>query len=125
MKRETELKILAWALALGLASGLVSSTSNDDTFEMYLPVKDAVANVYGDQVEIDDKFVKAYLETITEPNPETDYEFKYINNYDVDSVIVTNNEAWEFYEWIPSIEEVQAHIGNSKKMTMNKKSTNN
>ena len=125
MKRETELKIMAWAFVLGLASGLVSSTSNDDTFEMYLPVKDAVANVYGDQVEIDDKFVKAYLETITEPNPETDYEFKYINDYDVDSVIVTNNEAWEFYEWIPSIEEVQAHIGNSKKMTMNKKNTNN
>ena len=125
MKRNAELKIMAWALALGLASGLVSSTSNDDTFEMYLPVKDAIANVYGDQVEIDDQFVKAYIETITETNPETDFEFKYINDYDEDSVIVTRNEAWEFYEWIPSIEDVQAHIGNSKKLTMNKKNTNN
>ena len=125
MKRNAELKIMAWALALGLASGLVSSTSNDDTFEMYLPVKDAIANVYGDQVEIDDQFVKAYIETITETNPETDFEFKYINDYDEDSVIVTRNEAWEFYEWIPSIEDVQAHIGNSKKLTINKKNTNN
>ena len=123
MKRETQLKIIAGTVAIALGTGIVASTDVHDSFDMYLPIKDAIAKIYGDQVEVDDQFVKAYIKTLNEAN-RSDDEDRPVREYDEDTVIVTKNQEWEFYEWIPSLEEVQENISHGKKKSMILKITN-
>ena len=118
MKRDTKLKIIASVVALGLSTSYVDLDKKiNDTFDMYLPIKDAITDIYGDQVEVDEQFVKAYIKTIEDANKENNHRMSRI--YNPDSVLVTNNEAWEFFEWIPTLEEVQDNISKVKTFRRN------
>ena len=120
MKRETKLKIMTGVVVLGLTAGYVASTPNNFYLGRELPeahpVRDAVASsayyAYGDQVKVDDKFVKAYLLTISSgyENPEECL----IGDFNPDSIMHYQNELWQFYEWIPTLEEVKANLDNLK-----------
>ena len=118
MKRESRLKIMAGVVVLGLATGYVASSPNNYILGYELkkdqPVRDAVAKVvsyaYGDQVKVDDKFVNAYLLTLN--NEVKDADVNLLGDFNADSVMHYQNELWQFYEWIPTLKEVEANLDN-------------
>ena len=124
MKRETKLKLMAGVVVLGLATGYVASSPYNvrlgNELPEYKPVRDAVAKVatyaYGDQVEVDDKFVNAYIATLKKGYEEAGNHM--ISDYDADSIIYYQNELWEFYDWIPELDEVKANLVDEKTLDL-------
>ncbi len=118
MKRDTKLKIMTGVVVLGLTTGYVASSPNNFHLGRELPeahpVRDAVANAasyaYGDQVKVDDKFVKAYLLTLNSGVQDPDENL--LGDFNPDSIMLYQNELWQFYEWIPTLEEVKANFDN-------------
>ena len=118
MKRETKLKIMTGVVVLGLATGYVASSPNNFYLGRELPeahpVREAVAKAasyaYGDQVKVDDKFVKAYLLTLNSGVQDPDENL--LGDFNPDSNMIYQNEVWQFYEWIPTLEEVKANFAN-------------
>jgi hypothetical protein len=78
------------------------------------PVRNAVANAasyaYGDQVKVDDKFVKAYLLTLNSGVQDPDENL--LGDFNPDSIMLYQNELWQFYEWIPTLKEVESNLDN-------------
>lgn len=124
MKRGTQLKIMAGVVVLGLAVGYVASSPDNYYLGMELqeaePVREAVTNVaayaYGDQVKVDDNFINAYLLTIKSSFIDPDNCL--IGDFNADSVMFYQNERWQLYEWIPSLEEVEANMEDVKPMVL-------
>ncbi len=118
MKRDTKLKIMASAVVLGLATGYVASSPNNYKLgyelKKAISVRDAVAKAasyaYGDQVNVDDKFVNAYLLTLNTGVKDADVNL--LGNFNADSVMHYQNEVWQFYEWIPTLKEVESNLDN-------------
>ncbi len=124
MKRGTQLKIMAGAVAVGLSVGYVASTPVNyrlgSELQKAVPVREAVASVaaytYGEQVKVDDRFVNAYLQTIKSGYIDPDECL--ISDYNADSVMFYQNERWQFYEWIPTLEEVKANMEDPKPLVL-------
>ena len=124
MKRGTQLKIMAGVVALGLSVGYVASSPINyylgSELQEPVPVREAVTNVvayaYDNQVKVDDRFVNAYLQTIKSVYLDPDECL--IGDYNADSVMFYQNERWQFYEWIPSLEEVEANMEDTKPLVL-------
>ena len=124
MKRGTQLKIMAGVVALGLSVGYVASSPINyylgRELQEPVPVREAVTNVvayaYDNQVKVDDRFVNAYLQTIKSVYLDPDECL--IGDYNADSVMFYQNERWQFYEWIPSLEEVEANMEDTKPLVL-------
>ena len=124
MKRGTQLKIMAGVVALGLSVGYVASSPINyylgSELQAPVPVREAVTNVvayaYDNQVKVDDRFVNAYLQTIKSVYLDPDECL--IGDYNADSVMFYQNERWQFYEWIPSLEEVEANMEDTKPLVL-------
>ena len=124
MKRGTQLKIMAGVVALGLSVGYVASTPINyylgSELQEPVPVREAVTNVvayaYDNQVKVDDRFVNAYLQTIKSVYLDPDECL--IGDYNADSVMFYQNERWQFYEWIPTLEEVEANMEDTKPLVL-------
>ena len=63
-----------------------------------ITVREIVDSIYGDEIEVDDNFVNAYIKTINSNR-----------DYNSNSVITNRQELFELTEWIPTIEEVQSN----------------
>ncbi len=124
MKRGTQLKIMAGVVALGLSVGYVASSPINyylgSELQEPVPVREAVTNVvayaYDNQVKVDDRFVNAYLQTIKSVYLDPDECL--IGDYNADSVMFYQNERWQFYEWIPTLEEVEANMEDTKPLVL-------
>ena len=124
MKRGTQLKIMAGVVALGLSVGYVASTPINYYLGSELPnpvpVRDAITNVathtYGDQVKVDDNFINAYLLTVKSSYEDPDQCL--IGDYNADSFMFYEEERWQFYEWIPTLEEVEANMEGTKPLVL-------
>ena len=66
--------------------------------------------------KFDDRFVNAYLQTIKSVYLDPDECL--IGDYNADSVMFYQNERWQFYEWIPSLEEVEANMEDTKPLVL-------
>lgn len=70
-------------------------------------VREIVESIYGNEIEVDDKFVNAYINTVCNGLEENGNSMS--KKYNPDSVIEDRNDLFELTEWIPTLEEVQSN----------------
>ena len=112
MKRETKVRIICGVTIAALAVGYVVSSPKNNTIAINVSMRDLVGKVaaeyYGEDVEVNDRFINAYIKTINDSYEDNDHHMS--RAYDADSVLVNNNELFELTEWIPALEEVESNM---------------
>jgi hypothetical protein len=112
MENKTKVKVLSGLAALALAASYVANAPKKDNRVPEITVKDVVTSIYGKEIEVDNQFVNAYIETLSNAAKENGVIMS--REYEPNSLVLNNNEMFELTEWIPTLEEVKANLDNVK-----------
>ena len=112
MENKTKVKVLSGLAALALAASYVANAPKKENRVPEITVKDVVTSIYGKEIDVDNQFVNAYIETLSNAAKENGVIMS--REYEPNSLVLNNDEMFELTEWIPTIEEVKENLGKVK-----------